>query len=475
MNTQYKKMLNNLLIFFGGNFGSKVLVFLLVPFYTSILSTEQYGQIDMITTTVSLLLPIVTVGLTDALFRFAMSKEYNKKDVFSLGIIVSLIAFTIVSLILMSLNYFFSWNYMNLMIFLLGSSCIYNMISNFIKGIGHTKEYVIIGVIQTFIVLVLNIIFLKFFNYGIQGYVISYFLSYIIPTIVMIFKIKLWRYFDAKKISKKTFKDVMIYSLPLIPTTLSWWIISSSDRYMITYFFGAESNGIYSVANKIPQILYTVITIFITVWQLSSNEVYENEKENLEVYYKGLYKYFSTIGFVFGSLFLISTPLIMSIIARNEFASGWIYAPFLIDAIIFTAISGFVSGIYGSYKKNMGPFISVTIGAILNIVLNLILIPKIGIQGATIATFISYYFITMYRLYDTKRFLKFDRDLKRITINTFILTIQSICLIYINRYKYIVQFFMLIIMMLYNYKTIYLILKKFFRRIKHDKCSIHFN
>ena len=148
------------------------------------------------------------------------------------------------------------------------------MILNFMKGIGHIKVFVITGVIQTFIVLVLNIVFLKFFNGGILGYVLAYVISYFVPIIGLFFCEKLWQYVKLKKISRKTCRDMILYSAPLIPTTISWWIVSSSDKYMVTYFLGAESNGLYSVANKIPQILYSVIMIFTTVWQLSSTEVY---------------------------------------------------------------------------------------------------------------------------------------------------------------------------------------------------------
>ena len=180
----------------------------------------------------------------------------------------------------------------------------------------------------------------------------------------------------------------------------------------------------------------------------------------MEMYYKSIYKYFCTMGFVLGSCFLVFTKLIMSLMARNDFASGWIYAPFLIDAIIFTSISGFISGIYSSYKKNMGTLISVMIGAVLNIVLNFILIPRFGIQGAAIATCASYYFITVYRLIDTKRFLQFDREIYRMTINSVILIIQSICLIYVEHNRYLIQLLIVSIGLIYNYKILVSVLKK---------------
>ena len=213
---------------------------------------------------------------------------------------------------------------------------------------------------------------------------------------------------------------------------------------MIRFFLGSADVGVYSVASKLPLILQTFISIIQLVWQISTNQIHDEEPEQLKSSFELFTKAFREIGFVSGSILIILTQPIMAFIARNEFYNGWIYAPFLIISIVFSFSTGMVSTLYGAYEKNTGVLYSVLIGGVINIILNLLFIPRIGVMGATISTAVSRFVIAIYRLKDTEKLLKFDRGYKSIMIGCFLISAQCVTLLLLKEYTYCVQFVFLV-------------------------------
>lgn len=464
MNNSANKLFENLIIFMFGSFGSKALAFLMIPLYTSILSTMEYGEIDIITTSTNLLIPIVTLGLTDAIFRFTMSRDYKNNCVLSIGFYFSLIFFSILFCILQIINQFLEWKYMSIMLVLLFSDIIYEIFINYIKAIGKSKEYVALGMLQTFIALLSNVIFLIPLALGIRGYVYAYIISYLVPALFIVFKEQLYNEIKIKRFDLKLAKKMIVYSFPLIFSTLSWWIITSSDRYMIRYYLDSSSVGIYSIACKIPTILQTFVTILQTVWQISINEIFEENMDELKAFFEKFTILFRSIGYISGSFMILICQLLMKIIAKNDFYQGWVYVPYLILSVTFSMAPGMVSALYGAFKKNGGVFWSVLLGAFINIGLNIVLIPYMGILGATISTAISRLIISIYRMVDTQKLLEFDRGYHSIAVNSILIVLQATCCIFVSEYRYLIQMILTIIICLYNRDTIIMMRKFLFKR-----------
>lgn len=448
-----KKILYNFIIFLIGSFGTKLLAFVMVPLYTEVLTTNEYGNIDIFNTNISLLLSVITLGITDAIFRFVMNRDSKNNEVLSIGFAVSTVMFLLVSSILLPLNLYIKWPYMNTMLIQLILSAYYSIMTNFIKAQQKSKYYIVIGIAQTFIMFTMNIFSLVILNLGINGYLWSVIISYLLPSIFVFFHQKIYKYIFCK-LNIELLKRMMRYSIPLIFSTLSWWIISSCDKYMILYFKGESEVGIYSVANKIPLIMQTLLTILDTVWQISTNEIYESTPECLREIFEQFMKGFRTIGFVSGSVLLIITKPIMYFMARNDFYEGWIFAPVLIVAVIFPFTCGMASSLYKAYRNNKGLMISTILGAITNVGLNYIWIPQYGIMGAAVSTAVSRGIISLYQLKDTEKFLKFYRGYKEILLNMFFLVIQAITLIISDRYVYLIQFIFLLLICIINIKTL---------------------
>lgn len=439
MNDRVTRFVKESLIFLFGSFGSKFLTMLLLPFYTTVLTTGEYGELDIILTTLGLLMPIVTLGLVESIFRFAMSRDVKRNSVLSNGFLICAISYLIVFALAVLLNCFIHWDSMVLMFVLLFANLFYDILCNYLKAIQKSKEYVAIGMFQTFVNLSLNIVFLAVFHWGIFGYIMASALSFFSSSLIVLMKEKAYKEIGLSYFDKKLAIEMMRYSFPLIFSALSWWIITSSDKYIIKYMSGNEAVGVYSITSKIPLILQTVISILQTVWQISTNQIFENEPEKLKENFEYFTKRFRQTGFLAGSVLILLTKPMMYVIAQNDFYSGWRYAPFLILSVVFSFATGMVSTLYGAYKYNKGILYSVLLGGALNIILNFALIQSMGVLGATVSTAVSRLAIAAYRLKDTEKLLAFDRGYREIFLNCSIITLQCVALIWMPNDTILIQ------------------------------------
>ncbi len=452
MNKTVSSFLKNIFIFLIGSFGSKFLSFVLLPVYTSILSKGEFGQFDLVTTTQGLLFPMVTIGLSEAIFRFVMNEKFDKKNVMSIGTIASVVTYMITVCLSFIVNIFLKWEYMQWMNLLLACTIVYGLFSNYLKANKDTRKFVAVGVLYTFLNLTCNILFLVVIPMGVEGLIISMIIANAVPSILIFFVEKLYKQIRVEFLDKALAKRMIKYSLPLIFTSLSWWIVTSSDRYMIRYFLSEDEVGVYGVATRIPLILQTLISIFQTVWQISTNQIHDEEPTELKKNFILFTRAFRQVGFISGSGLLLITQFLMFLVARNEFYAGWIYAPFLILSIVFSFATGMVASLYGAFEKNSGALYSVLVGGVVNIILNALFIPRIGVMGATISTAISRLIIAIYRLKDTERLLSFDREYSKVAINCILITSQCCCLVYMKDFVYPVQVAFFFVICLYNRK-----------------------
>jgi len=446
IDTKTKKLFTNSIIFTIANFSTKIFSLLMVVFYTYIFSTETYGKIDLIVTTITLCVPLVSFHIQEGIMRFSMDKNYDKRNVFSTTInilnrnFIFLLAVCLFLILLFRMPIIFL-----LFLFVLFSQCYYNSIGQFIRGIGNVKVFAFGGVFSTVMLLLWNIILLLVFKLSIIGYLLSLLLSYVFTIFYFILRGKLWNYYSPLLYDKLTASEMIHYCLPLIPNSIMWWIVNMSDRYMILILIGSAANGIYAVANKIPSIVSIITNIFFQAWQITVIE--EHQSKDKEKYFSNIFNYFMEIIFIINSIILLLGKPVISILISSEFYDSWKYVPCLLFASIFSSFSSFLGAYYAMSKKTIGAMLSTIVAAIVNIVLNLILIPTIGINGAAIATMVSMLLLWIIRIFDTKKFVNMTYNLKGIGQ---ILILQFIqLLLYYNTtiVGYIGQFICLILLL----------------------------
>lgn len=445
----YSKLAKNSIIFAMGNLGTKLIALILVPFYTYFLTTNQYGTTDIITTTISLLLPIATLSIFDAVLRFAMDTNYDKSSIVNNSILIGSIGFVLCLLLypflirIKAFSNYLTYFYMILLVQVFNS-----IVSQFSRAIGQIKLFALSGIINSIVLVVSNILLLAVIEMGIKGYLISIIFSNTISMLFLIIYGKLYKYMTLRTFDKNLAREMIIYSMPLIPNAVMWWVMGVSDRYAITFFIGLEANGLYAVANKIPSLLSIINSIFFQAWQISAIE--EAQSSEKSKFYTNVFNIFSTVMLLSTSLILIALKFIMKFLVSEAFYISWEYVPFLLLGVIFSSFSGFLGTNYIALKKTNGVFKTSVVGAVANIILNIILIPNVGINGAGIATAISFAIVWIIRIYDTKEFVNIEVNVNKLVLILIIILMQS-GILYMNfKFELIIEVILLMILLYIN-------------------------
>lgn len=422
---KYKTLASNTMLISVGTFGSKLLVFFMVRFYTGYLTPSDYGTADLITQTANLLFPLISLGITDGVFRFAIDKKGARSSVLTTGL-YTITAGSILFVAIVPLLRFVPGfdGYIWLIALFTMASCYHALCAQYIRGTGNTMLFAFQGIINTALVIGLNILFLAVFSLGITGYVLSVAIANLICTAFLILKGKLWRHLVW--IPKRGMLHQMLrYSIPLIPTTVFWWITSVSDRYMVSAFLGIGANGIYAVAYKIPTILTILSTVFMEAWQFSAVTEAQGDKSEHILFYSKIWSAFQAAMFVSAALVIAFSQAEIRLLATDGYYSAWNYIPLLSAAMVFASFSTFMGSVYVVTKKSTLSFWTAMAGAVLNIILNLLLIPSsLGIQGAAVATFTSYFAVFVIRAVSSRRLIPFRLYTGGIIINSTVLAVQ---------------------------------------------------
>ena len=448
-------LLKNTLIFALGNFGSKLITFLLVPLYTNTLSTSGYGVLDIINAIIMIGVPIVTLNISEAVMRFLLDKNSDKEKILGICCNFSLLAVVLSFLLYPIFNLFQEISSYSL---LLSIYILVTAVSGislcYIRGIEKLLIFSIISIIKTLIIGIASIIFLVVFKLGINGYLLAYIIAEIVTILICIFfgikdyKIRLSRP------DKKLIKQMVKFSIFLIPNALMWWIINSMDRFMIVPFFGTEANGIYAVSAKIPTILVTITSIFNQAWMYSAiKEEKDKDIKNNSDYTSNIYSVLFKFITLSSTLLIIILKPLLRIYVGKEFFFAWIYTPPLLVGSVFLTFGTFLSNEYTVHKDSKGFLRSASVGAIVNLVLNFMLMPIMGVLGAAIATCISYIMVFIYRAYDIRKYKKIQYINNEKKIYLLVLILASI-MVYVNN-----QVFSLIV-----YTIFFIVTLGFFRK-----------
>ncbi|MBO0472993.1 hypothetical protein IGL98_000828 [Enterococcus sp. DIV0840] len=461
-NNKYKKLLGNSAIFAIGNFGSKIISIIFVPIYTYALTTQEYGQIDLLTTTVSLFLPIITLSLYEAVLRFIMDKNSNEKAILSSSVIViSMISLCILMVGIITkldkLLFYF--------IILLILQAYQSVFSQFIRGVGKIKIYAFNGILMTFTTVLSNVLLLIYFKLGIDGYMLSLIIANLTSIFYLLIVGKLKKFLSINDFNIPLIKKMLVYSAPLVPNMIMWWLINSSTRYFILYYIGASANGIYAVANKIPALISTVTTIFAQAWQLSAIE--EFDAEDKSTFYSNTFSFYYQVLFISASLVFSVLKPVLGKVLQDSYYSSWQIAPILVLAVLYSSFSSFLGTNYIAAKKTRGVFISSVIGAVCSVSLNLILIPLFGLMGAGIASTISFFVMWIIRLYDTKKYIVTKIDWTNFVGNNLILICQIIIMFIFDMWSLLVlEFILVVVLLVMNRKIVSKIFTESLKYIK---------
>lgn len=462
MKEKYSFFVKNISILTISNFVSKLLVFLMLPLYTNVLSTKEYGTIDIITTTINLSIPIFTISITEAILRYTMEKNINQENVLKEAIKIIFKGFILLIIVSIMTMYFLKINSTYIILFLSYyiTTALSSALSYYTKGTNNLKLLGISSIVKAITMVSANLITILVLKLNIVGYYISLIISDLVFMAILLFSIlKKKRILSLSKQNNNLAKEMKNYSKPFVANSISWWINNASDKYLILFFCGIDLTGIYSIAYKIPNILEVIQNIFAQAWQLSAIKEYKTKEAN--TFFSTMYKYYNFVLITVIMLMLLLLKPIAKILFAKEFYEAWKFVPFLLLAILFGALSGFLGSIYAANKDSKMYAKSTIIGAVTNTILNIILIPLFNGYGAALATFISYLVILIIRIKNIDKYIQLEIEHKLNIIMYILLIIMSIATQTVHSISiYFIDIVIIAIVMYLNKSTIKNILNK---------------
>lgn len=448
-----------------GNMTSKILQILILPIITVTLSTSEYGYYDLLVTTISLVTPVVTLQMIEGMFRFMYDEsETTRKRTVSTVSAFLLCSFVVLAFGIATVNYIVpSLKYPVLIYLNYVSFIIYNYMQKLARCQQKNKQFAISGVLNTVVMLALQATTLLLFKLGVDGMLIANCLSYFTASIYLAFFTDTKKWFQFTEIKWDTFKELLKYSTPLIPNSVCWWLVASSDRYIITMFLGTASNGVYSIASKFSQLLTFMTSVFQLAWQESA--IIERGNEDRNVFYTHIFNIYMKL--LMGG-YLVVLPfikLIIPVLLDSSYQTGYVYIPILLIGAVFSAFSQFYGSAYIVFKKTSGAFSTTIIAAVINLMIGIGLIKWIGLFAPALGTAVSFLVQWIIRSYQMRDYfmVKIQKS-AMICLLLFMALITTVYYMNNSLMQVLALLFGTIVFISYNKLFITEILKKVFYR-----------
>lgn len=429
---KYKRLASNTILMAVSTFSSKVLSFLLTSYHTRIMGAGDYGTITIVNTIGNLLIPIVSLGISNAIIRYGLERGVAKKSVYTNGFLAVFLGFGVLLCLAPVLNQipFIGGNvqgYWTLLLTFVFVSCLRTLNCQFVRARELMRLYAVDGILCTATNLGFNILFLSGFGLKPEGILLAMICSDGCSAVFLFFIAKLWRFLDFH-VDFSLFKKMLLYSLPLISASLFWWVTNVSDQLFVKAYWGDGLNGIYVACYKLPSLLSIVATFFTEAWQLSAFT--DGQEAGRDRFFTKVFSAYQSVMFLAAAGITLLCRPIMSIFVAKEYYSGWLYIPVLCAATAFSSLDNFLNSIYMLEKKSGHSLITMAVGAGLNILLNWAMIPRWGAMGASLATLASYLIVFLIRAVDTRRYVRIDFHALRLALNITILVLEALVLLY---------------------------------------------
>ena len=459
----YKYLIKNIGILTVSNFATKFLSFFLLPLYTGILSTEEYGTFDLYSTSISLLYPMLSICISDSVIRFLLERNKDKESVILISakyVAVSIVAFLFLLEANVITNAVPALNTYKIFFILMYIVTVLNSwLSGVARGQERIKDISLASIISSIGTILLNIIFLVWMKLGIVGYFLATILGTSMSIIYYVYVTNIFQSIHTVTKDYNLDKEMRKYGTGLMVNSISWGVNNSLDKYMVLYMCGIAANGLISVAYKLPTVLSMIQNLFEQAWVLSAVKKYN--KEDADGFFVRTYNLYGFVMAIAASAIIMFTKILSALLFKKGFYEAWSMIPFFSIAVVFSAAAGFCGGVFAAQKRT--DIISKTtfIGAIVNTILNAVLIFSFGVIGGAVATMISNAVVMIARLFYVKQQMNFQIRVVRDVLTYSILLFQTLILLLCNsKIQYVLQLLLLVLIVLLYNREVLAVLKK---------------
>ncbi len=427
-----KYLIKNTAIFAVGTVATKLINFVLVPLYTYVLTTQEYGTIDLITNICMVLSPILILNIGESVMRFSLYKDANHEQILSVGILCLATSCVAGLLIFPIGSHFEIINDFRLELYLYTIAAGFSQVFLcYLRGKEKLVAYSFCNIINTLGIAGLNILFVAVMKRGTKGFLSAYIISNFMTALLAAVYGHVLQGIRHFSFQSKLAINMIKYSVVLIPNVFMWWLMTSADHIIVTAVLGAAANGIFAISYKIPSILSAVVSIFNQAWSYSA--IKENDSVDRDEYTNQIYAILFMVITILGAAMLVVLKPFLHLYVSEAYYIAWYYAPPLVLGFVFQSLGTFMSTPYTVNLDSKGFLVSASLGAIVNIALNIFFVFKLGIFGVAIATATSYIVVYLYRCYDTHKYVKISIFDKRY-ISVIVVLLAMFATVYITNW-----------------------------------------
>lgn len=414
-----------------GRISTQCISFFLLPLYTALLTTEEYGVVDFATTIVQLLIPVITLMIDQGVFRYLLtcSDEQSKKRTITSAVFVLIGLSCVVLVFYIVVAPFISSPYKIWVLLILMATAFSNLFLQIARGLNRTTDYALGSFACSAVTILFNVLCIVFLNMGAVGMLIAAFVGNLLCCALIFIKLKIFKYLSVGAFDRCTAISELTYSMPLVPNQLSLWVMNSSDRLIITFILGASANGILAVSHKFPSIYLTFFNIFLLAWhEIGAVHYFDEDRDTF------FSEMINKIVVLFSTLCLaviVALPLVFRWFVNSAYYQAYYNIPIYLIASLFNVIIGLLGVVYVATKKTSEIAKTTIIAAAINIVVNLSLVNFIGLYAASISTFVGYFVALVLRIINTRKYININYDIRKYLLVFAVLGL-SIIIYYLN-------------------------------------------
>jgi O-antigen/teichoic acid export membrane protein len=439
-----KYTLKHSVIYGLGNISSKLIGFVLLPLYTKYLTVDEYGMLAILDITSQFLVSIFSLNIGTAMMRWsADTKDEVKQKTIIFTTLIATIAISIILLIIVlpftdDLSYlFFSSDKFSdyiLLLFITSSFGIYNLFPLTLMRLREKSSmFAILNTTRLVITLVFNVFFMAYINLGIDGILISLLIGQIFLSIATI---PLIRRNIVFKFEFDILKDMIGYGLPLIFTTVFSLLLTMSDRFVIKYFYGDRSVGIYSLGNKIASVINILILqsfqlgfLPIAYKKLGSADAQRFFSKTLT--YFTFFLIISALG-----ISLFSKELLIVLAQKKDYLASFSVIPLISFGFVLRGIQYMFSLSFHYSKRTTYNAVIVIVSAVINIFLNIYLVQKFEFIGAAYAMLISTIIMVWLSYFYGQKVYHIDYEMKKLILLIVAGILTYLVSIYLSQFSF---------------------------------------
>ncbi|MDR1668602.1 MAG: lipopolysaccharide biosynthesis protein [Oscillospiraceae bacterium] len=397
-------LVKNILIFGVGTSLSKLLSILLVGLYTAYILPEDYGYYDALINVISMVTPIVSLQITDALYRNLLTSKdpdagsrvlSNCFAVLGGGLVLSL---AVLGLLNALSDIRLGWYLPGY----IATSTVFLFCQQTARGLQKNTVYAVSGMVYTGVMLAANIVLIVVFDMGVEALLISTMIADAVGIVMIELSVGVFRRLRPSLLSGEAVREMLRYSIPMLPNVVTWWLLMVFNRFAIQHFVGWDANGLFAAASKFPALLMTLYGVFTLAWQ--ENAIFEYGSEDRNEYYTKTFRMYTRL--LTGAILLVLpvTRFIVGVLLAEDYRGAWELIPFLYLGSMAQAFANFFNTVYMGAKRTVGAFVTMVAGVGGGMAVCVLLIPHIGTQAAAVAHMSAFTLAWLLRVFHTRKY-----------------------------------------------------------------------